>query len=120
MPAVLIVDDAATVRQQVRIALVPEGIEVIEADDGPSALRQLDARSDIGLAIVDLNMPGMDGFELMQRIRQRMGDQAPPMLVFTTEVRSKLLSRAREVGAVAWISKPIDTRTLVEAVERFL
>lgn len=120
MGCVLIVDDAATVRQQVTLALGSANINVVDAEDAPSAFAQLENSPDIKLMIVDLNLPGMNGFELIERVVHERGAEAPPMLILTTEHSSRLLHRAREVGAAGWLSKPVATETLIEAVRQLM
>lgn len=114
---VLTVDDSATMRSLLRHALVGEGFEVAQADDGVSALEWL-ATNDCDVIITDINMPRMDGFGLIERVRAGGAHVHRPILVLSTESSDEKKARARNAGATGWIIKPFDAEKLAAAVRR--
>ena len=84
MPTVLIVDDSPTVRQQVKLALSPAGFDVVEAVDGQAGLEVIESRSDLDLVISDVNMPRMNGIEMVTEIARRNIRPGLPMVMLTT------------------------------------
>lgn len=114
-PRILVVDDSATIRDQVRRALQPAGFEVFDARDGIDGLAQLDSAPDTALVICDVHMPRMDGLEMIALLRDR-GDRRP-VLMLTTEGQPALILRAKASGARGWIIKPFDPMLLVKAVQ---
>ncbi|KIT16951.1 response regulator [Jannaschia aquimarina] len=111
---VLAVDDSRTIRDLVRLTLTREGIEVILADDGIDGLERLAAMDGHPDAILtDVNMPRLDGFGFIERVRQDEGNSSIPILVLTTESARDLRQRARQAGATGWLVKPFDPARLV-------
>lgn len=114
---VLAVDDSRTMRDMIELALVPEGFEVVVAEDGAKGLEALTGlRPDV--IITDINMPVLDGFGFIEGVRKTASHRAVPILVLTTESAPELKSRARAAGATGWIVKPFDTTKLVSAIRR--
>ena len=118
MPVVLIVDDSATVRQQVKLALTPAGFDVIEAVDGRAGLEMVESRSDINLVISDVNMPRMNGIEMVTEIANRNVRPGLPMVMLTTEGDPALMAKAKAVGVAGWIIKPFQAPMLVAAAQK--
>ena len=118
MPVVLIVDDSATVRQQVKLALSPAGFDVIEAVDGRAGLEMVENRSDIALVISDVNMPRMNGIEMVTEIANRRIRPGLPMVMLTTEGEPSLMKKAKEAGVAGWIIKPFQAPMLVAAAQK--
>jgi two-component system chemotaxis response regulator CheY len=105
-------------RALLKMTLSGNGYEVIEAEDGQAALEWLE-RNEVDLIITDINMPRLDGFGLIERLRgeqRRHVDR--PILVLTTESSEEKKARARSAGATGWIVKPFDPEKLVAAVRR--
>lgn len=113
------VDDAATMRKMVAFTLRGARYQVSEAPDGPTALSML-SHSPVDLVITDLNMPGMDGIELVRRIRALPHLRTVPILLLTTESDTEAKNRARAAGATGWIVKPFQPEQLVTVVGRLL
>ena len=111
---VLVVDDSLTVRQQVTAALKIAGFVTLEAADGREALTQITGGRAIDLVICDVNMPDLNGIELVEEVKRRPEFKALPILMLTTEGQPSLVRRAKEAGAVGWIIKPFDATQLVE------
>lgn len=112
---VLVVDDSSTVRQQVSLALKQAGFATLEAADGREAIAALDANRHIDMVVCDVNMPNVNGLEMVERVKARPEFGKLPILMLTTEGQPSLIKRAREAGAVGWIVKPFDANQLVQA-----
>ena len=108
---VLVVDDVATNRAVLRLFIEPLGIEVMEAEDGKTAIAML-REEPIDAALIDLHMPGIDGLELMRRIRAgRTANPALPAIAVTADV-SASADEMTAAGFDALVHKPIDQRAL--------
>lgn len=114
---VLTVDDSASMRALLNHALSSNGFDVAQADDGISALEWL-AANEADVVITDINMPRLDGFGLIERLRAGSRHRDRPILVLTTESSEEKKARARSAGATGWIVKPFDPDKLVAAVRR--
>lgn len=114
---VLIVDDSGTIRQQVCVALEGVGFDVIEAGDGIAALEMM-KRHEVALAIVDVNMPRLDGLGMLEQMRADSRLTSVPVLMLTTEVQQSMIARARAAGARGWMVKPIQNESLIQAVRK--
>lgn len=114
---VLAIDDSRTMRSMVRRALDAAGITCEVAEDGIEGIRRFcELRPDV--VITDINMPRMDGFGVIETIRQDAANRAVPILVLTTETAAEFKARARTAGATGWIVKPFDDQSLVQVVRR--
>jgi two-component system, chemotaxis family, chemotaxis protein CheY len=114
---ILIVDDSQTVRQQVTAALSPAGFEVLEAENGLQALECLKTTT-IAMVICDVNMPEMDGLELLDVVRSSGLKVVPPIVMLTSEGRADLIERAKKAGAHGWLVKPIKGDQLLAVVRK--
>jgi two-component system chemotaxis response regulator CheY len=115
---VLVVDDSSSIRQRVSAALVGAGFEVVAAVDGLDGLAKLGAAKDLALVIADINMPRLNGLDMISRIRADEKTAAIPILVLTTEGDPELITEARKLGVKAWMVKPFKDELLVSAVEK--
>ena len=118
MKKILVIDDSETIRQQVKQALAATGYEIIEAVDGVDGLEKLRALADLDMALCDVNMPRMNGLDMIAEV-QRSGPKIP-ILMLTTEGQPSLIRRARESGAKGWIVKPFKPELLVAAVTKLI
>ena len=118
MKRILVIDDSETIRQQVKQALAATGYEIIEAVDGLDGLEKLRALADVDMALCDVNMPRMNGLDMIAEV-QRSGPKIP-ILMLTTEGQPSLIRRARESGAKGWIVKPFKAELLVAAVTKLI
>ncbi len=116
---VMTVDDAATMRKMVGFTLRGGGYEVLEACDGNDALAQLRQRP-VDLVITDVNMPGMNGIDLVRHLRALPHLRSTPILLLTTESDAEAKNRARQAGATGWIVKPFVPSQLLAAAARVL
>jgi two-component system, chemotaxis family, chemotaxis protein CheY len=115
---VLIIDDAETVRRSVVEALEPAGYTVLTATDGFRGIGLLKETQDLCLVIIDLNMPGMSGFGVLDWMRKDASPHLPPAIFMTTEINPTLLDQAKSSGAAGWLVKPCKPEQLLAVVRR--
>jgi len=109
----LIVDDSRFVRDFLRGLLEGKGIECEEAADGQAGINLLDESEPFDLALVDWNMPIMDGLEMLQQMRAAGHDDVKVMMV-TTEAENDFIIRALDAGADEYLMKPFNDEALTE------
>lgn len=114
---ILVVDDSSTVRQQVSLALKQAGFGVVEAVDGQDALDKL-AGSSYDLMISDVNMPRMNGLDMIEALKTKGTHPTMPIVLLTTEGQPALIKRAKAAGAKGWIVKPFKAAMLVAAAKK--
>ena len=114
---ILVVDDSGTVRQQVSMALKQAGFAIVEAADGQEALAALESNRAIDMVVCDVNMPVLNGLEMVEKVKQNPHHKALPILMLTTEGQPSMIRRAKEAGAVGWIVKPFDANQLVQTAK---
>lgn len=115
---ILIVDDSPSMRQMVAFTLGDAGYAVVEAVDGKDALGKLNA--DTKLIVTDINMPGMNGFELVKSVRSGTVQKFVPIIVLTTESDPAKQAEGKAAGATAWLVKPFTPEKLLETVKRVI
>ena len=116
---ILIVDDSKTMRDMVNFTLSSSGFNVTEANDGVEALHALmEDTGGFDLIITDLNMPNMDGFGLIERVRAHQKYRFTPILMLTTESDTSKKDRGKSLGATGWIVKPFNPEKLVQVVNK--
>ncbi len=116
---VMIVDDSKATRSMVAFTLRRAGYEVMEAENGSQALAAIGARR-IDCLITDVNMPEMNGVDLVRRVRESALYRTLPVLMLTTTIDSAGKDQAREAGATDWLGKPFMPADLIEAVAKIL
>ncbi|CAM2195835.1 response regulator [Paraburkholderia sp. A1RI_3L] len=116
---IMIVDDSASVRQVVGIALRGAGYEVIEGCDGKDALTKLHGQK-VHLMISDLNMPNMDGIAFIKAVKQMPAYKFTPIVMLTTESQDTKKREGQLAGAKAWVVKPFQPPQLLAAVEKLV
>jgi two-component system chemotaxis response regulator CheY len=114
---ILVVDDSGTVRQQVSMALKQAGFDTAEATDGLEGLNMIDTNRTIDMVICDVNMPNMNGLEMIEKVKSKPENKALPILMLTTEGQPSMIKRAKDAGAAGWIVKPFDANQLVAAAK---
>lgn len=112
-------DDSASMRQMVSFTLQQAGFSVIEAVDGQDALNKLNG-TPVHLLITDLNMPNMDGLELIRRVRALPNFKYTPILMLTTESQAEKKQAGKAAGATGWIVKPFSQEQLVAVINKVL
>ena len=114
---ICIVDDFKNTRFVIRFTLQNAGYRVEEAEDGKEALKLFDGRK-IDLLITDLNMPNMNGIQLVKAIKKMPHYQFIPTLILTTETDEKRREEAKEAGVTGWIKKPFDSTRFLKIIEK--
>ncbi len=113
----LVVDDSLVIRKMVSMALKSAGFEVEVAVDGKDALEKAKAQA-FTVVITDLNMPIMDGLELIRGLREVASYKFTPIIFLTTETDVSRREEAREAGATAWVQKPFQPEKILSVVNR--
>lgn len=119
MAAILTVDDSASIRQAIKVALSGEGYDVAEAADGSQGLAKADAGR-FDMIITDLNMPVMDGLTMIRQLRAKPAHQGVPIIFLTTESDADIKAQAKAAGATGWLTKPFDPDQLIRIVKKVL
>jgi two-component system, chemotaxis family, chemotaxis protein CheY len=114
---ILTVDDSASMRMLLKTSLTAQGFTIEGANDGVHGLERI---QEVGpdLLITDINMPRMDGFDLIEEVRKLPRFRGLPILVLSTEFSEDKKARARSAGATGWITKPFDAAKLGAAIRR--
>ncbi len=116
---ILVVDDSATVRKFVALSLEMQGFSVVQAADGSDALEKL-AQQEVSLVITDLNMPQMDGLELVASLRENPLHKELPVIVLSSldEVLNK--EQLTVLGVQSYLRKPLNCQRLQYEVSKYL
>ena len=117
MKTVLLVDDSPTILLSMSSVLTQAGYASVQAPNAAAALAKLKFTKP-DLVITDLNMPGMDGIELIRNIRKLPGLRFVPILMLTTESQPEKRAEARAAGATGWLVKPVLGDDLVKVLEK--
>ena len=117
MGKILIVDDSALARRGTRKILEGAGYEVVEADEGFSALERFFVEKP-SVVLLDVTMKDMDGIEVLKRLREVDGNAK--VVIVTADVQSSTRSLAQEGGASGFVIKPVRAESLLEAVQKAL
>ena len=113
---ILVIDDSRTVCQQVSLVLDQGGFETLEAADGADGLELIQKTPDIAMVLCDINMPRMNGLEMVEAV-QKSG-RSIPIVMLTTEGQPQLIDRAKKAGVKGWIVKPFKGDLLLAAVKK--
>jgi two-component system chemotaxis response regulator CheY len=116
---ILAVDDSQTMRDLVSQTLNASGYTDFEtAIDGVDALEKVqETEEEFDFFIIDINMPRMDGFELITNLRNMFDYMSTPIMVLTTERSNEMKNRGRTAGATSWIVKPFDQKKFIDGIE---
>ncbi|CUH39818.1 Chemotaxis protein CheY [Jannaschia seosinensis] len=114
---VLSVDDSKSIRDMIGFTLQPQGYNVLGAGDGVEGLAAL-AKNEVHLVLCDLNMPNMNGIEMIQKVRADNRFDGIPIVMLTTEAQKEKMKEAKEAGATGWIVKPFDEEKLISVVSK--
>ena len=113
---VMIVDDSSTMRKITALALASQQYQYIEAENGKDALDKLGGQK-IDLFIVDVNMPVMNGFDLVRALRAKPELSRTPILMLTTENDQGLIQEGKNIGVNSWMVKPFKNEDLMAAIK---
>lgn len=116
---ILIADDSPTIRKFVAFSLTMNGFEVISACDGMEALEKLPLNK-IDLVITDLNMPNLDGFELIRTIRNNEEYHNIPIIILSSLSQSEDIERGMGFGANSYLVKPFDPKRIQYEVAKYI
>jgi len=116
---IMIVDDSASLRQVVSIALKRGGYDVVEASDGKDGLSKLNGQK-IHLIVSDVNMPGMDGLTMVSEIKKMPKYKFTPIIMLTTEAGADKKEQGKAAGAKAWMVKPFKPEQMMDAVSKLV
>lgn len=116
---VLVVDDSPTMRAFVVAALESEGFEVTAAKSGFEALKILPGAS-FHLIVTDVNMPDINGLELVRFVRQSANHRGTPLIIISTDGRDKDRDRGMSLGASAYLVKPFKPEALLELARKVM
>lgn len=119
MSHVLIVDDSHSIRELLASVLKKAGFNVTSANDGKAGLKTAE-KGDYDLVITDVNMPEMDGIELLGKLRELPKYSFKPILILTTEFSQEMKQKGKDAGATGWLVKPFDPEKLIEVISRIL
>jgi two-component system chemotaxis response regulator CheY len=113
----LVIDDSRAMRTILSRMLVSIGFEVVEASDGRDALAKLDAEGRFDLALVDWNMPNMNGYEFVRAVRAESSRDSMQLMMVTTETETDQVVRALEAGANEYVMKPFTRDVILEKLD---
>jgi len=116
---IMIVDDSASLREVVAIALASAGYDVVQAVDGQDALTKLEGGR-VNLVICDVNMPVMDGITFVKEAKKREQYRFLPIMMLTTESRESRKEEGQRAGAKAWVVKPFRPEQILNAVAKLM
>lgn len=116
---ILVVDDSASIRQVVSMALQEAGYNTVTATDGKDALSKLGGTR-FNLVISDVNMPNMNGIELLKELKKRPDTKFTPVIMLTTESDAGKKQEGKEAGAKAWVVKPFVPAQMLKAVSMLI
>ncbi|MFK8068307.1 MAG: response regulator [Gammaproteobacteria bacterium] len=119
MAKILAVDDSKLMRELVSASLTTQGHEIVTANDGQEALDYA-VNNSVDLVITDVNMPNLNGINLLKKLRKLANYSETPILMLTTEDAQYRKDKARTMGANGWLTKPFDPPRLQTAVEKLL
>jgi two-component system chemotaxis response regulator CheY len=116
---IMTVDDSTSVRQMVSFTLKEAGYDVIEACDGKDALSKI-SNASLNLVVTDLNMPNMDGIELIKNLRTNSKYKFIPIIMLTTESQDSKKMEGKAAGATGWIVKPFKPDQLLAVIKKVI
>jgi len=117
--SLLLIDDSLSIRKFVGRMLESAGYKVDTAVDGEEGLRMASAQN-YRLILTDLEMPKLNGYEVIQGLRSRAQTQETPIIVMTTRAGDKHRQMALSIGASSYIAKPVEERALIQEIERWI
>jgi len=118
-PSILIVDDDDRLREFVRVNLEMEGYAVREASNADEGLKALEEEPP-DLILLDVMMPQVDGWEMLQRVHERHGVGAIPVIMFSGKVDEEALKRAAAQGAQGFVGKPFSPQQLIDSTKQLI
>lgn len=118
MAQILVVDDSATVRNEVSGFLTQNGLSVATAIDGRDGLSKLKGDPAVKLIIADINMPNMDGLTMVEKVRSELGNKDVAIIMLTTENDATMKQRGKAAGVKGWIVKPFKGANALASIKK--
>ena len=119
MTKILVVEDEPEIRILVKAILEKAGYSVVEAEDGEAALRLVNVEEP-DLVLLDVMIPGIEGWEVCRRIRENEATKRLPIIMVTVRTTKEDIQRSVECGANAHINKPFDQKELLDTIKKLL
>ncbi|BDA79010.1 response regulator [Leptospira kobayashii] len=116
---ILIIDDSAVFRKIISVHLKNANFELLEANDGLEALKQLSAGT-VDLIVSDVNMPNMDGISFIKKIKEDPKHKFTPIIMLTTESQPEKKQQGIDAGAKAWLTKPFSPEELLDTISKLV
>lgn len=116
---ILVADDSATIRKFVSFSLTTKGYEIIQVSDGMEALEKL-PQKEVDLIITDLNMPNVDGYELISTIRSNEEYLDIPIIILSSLSSQEEVSKGLSMGANSYLLKPFDPKRILYEVSKYI
>ena len=116
---ILTVDDSKSIRDMIGFSLEPKGYKVVGAEDGVQGLAAL-RRGGVDMVVCDVNMPNMDGIEMVRQARGDAGLSGIPIVMLTTEAQKEKMLEAKKAGATGWLVKPFDETKLLGIISKMI
>lgn len=120
MKTIMLVDDSTTIVLSVSEIITKAGYQVVKATNGVEALDKIKSGKKPDLIITDLNMPQMNGIDLIREVRKLPGFRFTPILMLTTESQQTKRMEGKEAGATGWLVKPVSGPDLVKTIKQVL
>ena len=120
MAQILVVDDSATVRNEVSSFLAANDLSVEVAVDGKDGLDKLQRDGQIKLVISDVNMPNMDGLTMAEKVRSDLNNHGVNIIMLTTESDPRMKQRGKAAGVKGWIVKPFKGDNVVGSIKKLI
>ena len=117
--SILTVDESASIRMTIKLALSDAGYSVDEAENGAAGIDKANG-GNFDLIITDLNMPVMDGLTMIEELRKLPAHAGVPIIFLTTESDEGMKQRAKAAGATGWLTKPFNPEQLVRIAKKVL
>ena len=119
---VMVVDDEQLAREELCFLLGETGaVEIVgQATDGVDGIDKIATDRAIGIVILDINMPRMNGLEMLEKVKAQDVNEALPVIMLTSEGQKSMIERAKRAGAKGWIVKPFKSDLLVGAVRKLI
>jgi len=116
---ILFVDDSASMRKVVGMAMSGSGYEVTTAEDGKDGVAKME-QAKFDAIITDLNMPNMNGIEMIKVAKQNANNKFAPVIMLTTEAGDDLKQQGRAAGAKVWVVKPFKPDQLLGVLKKLI
>ncbi len=114
MKKALIIDDSKTVREYHKYIFEDANIECLEAENGMEGFEVIAKEGSIALFLVDINMPIMDGYSFVEKLRKQDNYRLTPVIMISTEAEKQDRKKAYTAGANCYFVKPVEPKTLIQ------